>query len=156
MSDAAAKSSASPIQPVLSALSPASGQHGCVRESEILPLIDPALDPLFWRAARLGAPSAWWLHVPFGHWIVRAAAPRVLVELGTHNGVSYSAFCQAVLEAGLPTRCHAVDTWRGDRHAGEYGDEVYEDFRRFHDERYDQFSTLLRCTFDDALAWFSD
>src|SRR5438552_10412282 len=33
---------------------------------------DPLLDPLFWSAERLGAPSAWWLHVPFAHWIVCA------------------------------------------------------------------------------------
>jgi tetratricopeptide (TPR) repeat protein len=80
----------------------------------------------------------------------------VLVELGTHHGVSYSAFCEAVLAEELLTRCHAVDTWLGDRHAGEYGEEVYEDFRRFHDQRYAAFSTLLRSTFDDAIQWFAD
>src|SRR4051794_2910468 len=111
-------------------------------------LEDPSLDPLFWRAERLGAPSAWWQHVPFAHWIVHAAAPRVLVELGTHAGVSYAAFCHAVARERLDTRCHAVDTWCGDPHAGEYGEEVYDDVRRFHDERYGAFSTLLRCTFD--------
>ena len=96
------------------------------------------------------------MHVPFAHWLVRAAAPEVLVELGTFNGVSYSAFCHAVVQSGLPTRCHAVDTWCGDSRAGETGDEVYEDFHRFHDQHYDQFSTLLRCTFDAALERFAD
>jgi Methyltransferase domain len=119
-------------------------------------LCDPALDPPFWPAERLDAPSAWWTHVPFAHWIVAAAAPRVLVELGTHAGVSYTAFCRAVLLAGLPTRCHAIDSWCGDRHAGEYGEEVYEDFRRYHDPRFESYSTLLRCAFDEGLAWFAD
>ena len=113
-------------------------------------LASAALDPLFWPAERLGAASAWWLHVPFAQWIVAATAPRTLVELGTHAGVSYSAFCQAVLRSRLGTRCHAVDTWRGDPHAGEYGEEVFEELRAFHDERYARFSTLLRCTFDEA------
>src|SRR3954464_2188730 len=54
-------------------------------------LADPSLDPLFWRATRLGSQSAWWQHVPLAHWIVSATEPRVLVELGTHTGVSYSA-----------------------------------------------------------------
>ena len=119
-------------------------------------LADPALAPLFWRAERVGSISAWWEHVPFAHWIVAATAPRLLVELGTHAGVSYSAFCQAVLRAQLPTRCHAVDTWLGDAHAGDYGEAVFAELRRFHDERFGAFSTLLRCTFEDALDRIED
>jgi glycosyltransferase involved in cell wall biosynthesis/SAM-dependent methyltransferase len=119
-------------------------------------LADPSLASLFWRAERLGSPSAWWQHVPFAHWIVCATAPRVLVELGTHTGVSYTAFCQAVARRQLFTRCHAVDTWHGDPQAGEYGEEIYEDLRRFHDKRFGTFSTLLRCTFDEALDRIED
>jgi hypothetical protein len=124
--------------------------------SGVQELLDASLAPLFWRAGRVGASSAWWSHVPFAHWLVAATAPRVLVELGTHTGVSYSAFCEAVLLGSLTTQCHAVDTWRGDVHAGEYSDEVFDDFRRFHDARFVQFSTLLRCSFDEALDRFAD
>ncbi|HXT81774.1 MAG TPA: glycosyltransferase [Acetobacteraceae bacterium] len=119
-------------------------------------LTDPSLDPLFWRAERLGAPSAWWLHVPFAHWIVCAARPNVLVELGTHAGVSYSAFCQAVQRAGLPTRCHAVDTWKGDAHAGNYDDSVFNEFNDYHRDQFSDFSTLMRCAFDEALGAIED
>jgi Methyltransferase domain len=116
----------------------------------------PDLDPLFWRPGRIGVESAWYGHVPFAHWIVRAVKPRTLVELGTHNGVSYSAFCEAVVRSGLDTRCYAVDTLLGDDHAKHYGEEVYLDFRRFHDSRYGAFSELLRCTIDDALCYIGD
>jgi hypothetical protein len=119
-------------------------------------LAQPSLDPIFWRAERLGTPSAWWQHVPFAHWIVSAFRPQLLVELGTYSGVSYSAFCQAVVRTNLDTRCYAIDTWLGDAHAGFYGEDVFEDLRRFHDHRYGSFSTLLRSSFDEALSHFVD
>ncbi len=94
--------------------------------------------------------SAWFGHVPFAHWIVGQHRPASIVELGAHNGVSYAAFCESVLRHHLDARALAVDTWQGDEHAGFYGDEVYADLQRFHDQRYAGFSTLLRTTFDDA------
>ncbi|MBN9508876.1 MAG: glycosyltransferase [Alphaproteobacteria bacterium] len=130
--------------------------HTDLAGSGLAPLLDAELDPLFWRPSRAGTESAWTGHVPFAHWLVRALRPRLLVELGTHNGVSYAAFCEAVLRAQLDTRCFAVDTWQGDEHAGFYGEEVYADLRRFHDGRYSAFSELLRCTFDAALDTMPD
>jgi glycosyltransferase involved in cell wall biosynthesis len=114
------------------------------------------LAPLFWRPARLGVESAWYGHVPFAHWLVAAHRPGSIVELGAHNGVSYAAFCEAVLREQIDARCLAVDTWQGDKHAGFYGDEVLADLRLFHDQRYGGFSTLLRSTFDEALAAVPD
>jgi glycosyltransferase involved in cell wall biosynthesis len=119
-------------------------------------LLSQDLEPLFWRAGRLGVESAWYAHVPFAHWIVAVARPRLLVELGTHNGVSYSAFCEAVVNGKLDTRCFAVDTWKGDDHSGFYPEEVYLDFCRFHEKWYGAFSKLLRCRFDEALSSFAD
>ena len=119
-------------------------------------LSDPALDPVFAEASRIGVESAWFGHVPFAHWLVAACHPRLLVELGTHNGASYAAFCDAVLASGLPTRAAAIDTWQGDAQAGFYSDNVYEDLKAFHDPRYGAFSTLIRASFDDALGGFGD
>ena len=45
-------------------------------------------EPSFWFPDRL-VPSAWLEHAPFGFWIVAAARPRMLVELGSHHGFSY-------------------------------------------------------------------
>ena len=122
----------------------------------IAPLCDPALDPLFWPASRGGVESAWAAHVPFAHWLVAVDRPRSIVELGTHNGVSYSAFCEAVQREMLDCRCLAVDTWQGDEHAGFYGAEVLADLRRFHDARYAGFSELLQARFDEALGTVAD
>jgi O-antigen biosynthesis protein len=68
--------------------------------SALSPVCSRDLEPLFWYPQRLAKPSGWWSHVPFAFWLVANAHPRVLVELGTENGVSYSAFCEAVVRKG--------------------------------------------------------
>ena len=100
--------------------------------------------------------SSWHGHIPFAFWCVATLRPRVFVELGTHKGDSYAAFCQAIDHLSLDTACFAVDTWRGDDHAGLYDDSVYAALARYHDARYRCFSQLLRTTFDEAAAYFPD
>src|SRR3954451_12156675 len=106
------------------------------RQTTLDRLVDPSLDPLFWRAQRVGVSSSWWVHVPFAHWIVSGARPSLLVELGTGDGVAYSAFCQAVRLSGLATRCHAVATWPND--------EAYDELVAFNEAHFSAFSTLIR------------
>jgi GT2 family glycosyltransferase/SAM-dependent methyltransferase len=120
------------------------------------PLLSPALAGLFRTPQRLGKPSGWWGHVPFGFWVVEAAEPRLLVELGTHHGVSYATFCDAVLHRQLPTRCFAVDSWQGDAHAGFFDEAVYRDVRAFNDAHHGGFSELIRAEFDTAVGHFAD
>jgi predicted nucleic acid-binding Zn-ribbon protein len=100
--------------------------------------------------------SAWIEHVPFAFWLVEALRPRTVVELGTHYGVSYFAFCQAVERLGLPTSCYAVDTWKGDEHSGFYSEEVFRLVREHNATKYSSFSSLIRSTFDEALHHFLD
>ncbi|MGB9365064.1 MAG: class I SAM-dependent methyltransferase [Xanthobacteraceae bacterium] len=99
--------------------------------------------------------SAWLEHAPFGFWIVEALRPGMIVELGVHGGFSYSVFCQAVQRLHLAARCFAIDTWRGDEHAGYYGDDVY-DAVCSNNRRYDSFSRLIRSDFSDACGAFAD
>src|SRR5262249_19603020 len=63
---------------------------------------------------------------------------------------------QAVKNLKLSTNCYAVDTWKGDEHAGFYSEEIYLDFEEFHDRRYASFSRLLRSTFDEACSHFDE
>jgi Methyltransferase domain len=121
-----------------------------------------AFNPLVYPVAssvpkRFDVPTPAWIgHIPFGMALIDMIRPNILVELGTHLGVSYCAFCQAVKELGLSTRCYAVDTWQGDAHAAFYTDEVLDNLRAHHDPRYALFSKLIRSTFDDAVSQFED
>jgi len=110
----------------------------------------------FWWPRQLGPQPSWLEHAPFAFWLVGALRPRVLVELGTHGGFSYFTLCEGVQRHGLGTSCYAVDTWKGDEHAGFYGEEVYAQVRAHQDRFYSAFSTLIRSTFDAALPQFGD
>lgn len=111
---------------------------------------------IFSAPRRLTDVTAWHGLIPVAFALTALHRPKVFVELGTHKGDSYCAFCQAVDELKLPTRCYAVDTWQGDPQAGFYGEEVYQELRAYHDSLYRQFSTLLKMTFDEALSHFAE
>jgi len=108
---------------------------------------------IFWRPSYI-AQSAWLEHIPFAFWLVDTLQPRKIVELGTHYGSSYFSFCQAITKLDLETQCYAVDTWGGDEHAGQYGEEVYRQVSEHNQQHYSDFSTLVRSTFDQALEHF--
>ncbi|WP_291571519.1 class I SAM-dependent methyltransferase [Bradyrhizobium sp.] len=100
--------------------------------------------------------SGWGGHAPFAFWLIEALKPRTLVELGTHYGYSYFCFCQQVMLQKLPTRCAAVDSWKGDKHAGLYDESVFNLVQKINSERYESFSRLVRATFAEALDQFAD
>ncbi|MBD8496970.1 class I SAM-dependent methyltransferase [Paenibacillus arenosi] len=100
--------------------------------------------------------SAWVGHRHFCYDFIRLHEPNLAVELGTHWGASFFSMCQAVKDAALPTSCYAVDTWVGDAHSGQYGNEVYEQVSTIASTLYPNFSHLLRTTFDDARSQFAN
>lgn len=101
-------------------------------------------------------PSSWLDHIPFAFWIIEALRPSLVVELGCQSGNSYSAFAQAIKVLNLSTACYAVDTWKGDAHAGFFDESVFEEWRSYHDLHFSGFSQLIRSTFDEALPHFAD
>ncbi|SHO52251.1 glycosyltransferase [Desulfopila aestuarii] len=95
--------------------------------------------------------SAWIGHIPFAMWLVEFIRPGVVVELGTHCGDSYFAFCQSAKRYAPETRLFAVDTWAGDKHAGYYSSEIFDRVEGISVTKYGANSVLLRKTFDMAL-----
>jgi len=111
-------------------------------------------DSLFWSPDYL-EPSAWTEHIPFSFWLIENFKPGVIVELGVYNGSSYFSFCQAIERLNLNTKTFAIDTWKGDEHAGFYENDVYERVNAYNEKKYSKFSTLIRSTFDEARQYFS-
>jgi GT2 family glycosyltransferase len=102
-------------------------------------------------------PSAWLGHLHFAYFLIQEFKPKVFVELGTHGGNSYFAFCQSVKENQTNTLCYAVDHWKGDQHTFEYeGDKIFSKVNDYNLSHYSKFSKLLRMNFDDALNEFED
>lgn len=122
-------------------------------------MFNPLKYPIIFEKPRLTTSlSAWQGHIPFAMLLVQTDRPKILVELGTHAGASYSAFCQAVEQSKTDTKCFAIDTWMGDDNtaAFEYGVDVLKTLREYHDPLYGSFSSLIQSTFDDALPSFAD
>ncbi len=95
-------------------------------------------------------------HIPFAFFLTEMIRPEIFVELGTHYGNSYFAFCQAIKSLELPTKAFAVDSWKGDDHAGYYGEEVFQYVKQINDQSFSNFSRLLRMSFDKALSSFEE
>jgi len=100
--------------------------------------------------------SAWSEHVPFAFWLVEVLRPRTLVELGTFHGMSFLAFCQSIKANATGTKAYAIDTWKGDPHAGTLPDHVYRDLHAIVSERYPTIATLIRSDFASAARPFAD
>ncbi len=114
-----------------------------------------ALNVMAWTPNYL-VNSAWLEHLPFAFWLTLVQRPTCFVELGTHRGASFFAFCQAVSELQLPTRCYAIDNWQGDEHAGHYGEDIYKAVKEHNEEHYSRFAQLLRKDFNEAVEYFED
>ena len=108
------------------------------------------------KVAKVDAPSAWLGHLPFASWLIKTIEPKIFVELGVHYGHSYFSFCEGVLQGSIFTKCYGIDTWGGDSHTGKYEESIFISVNNLNEERYVDFSKLMRMTFDQASSNFED
>lgn len=101
--------------------------------------------------------SPWWGHSFFAYDLISNVQPKIVVELGTYKGNSLFSFAQAIKDSNLNTKLHCVDSWEGDKHAGFYGDEVYQGFLKIYEKKYKNIPLEIhRMFFDDAVDKFKD
>ena len=130
---------------------PASEPEQPAEQSDLRFLAD-FLRPSFWEYADLTF-TAWSGHLPFMFSIVTLLRPRRYVELGSHFGASFFAFCQAAKRAELGAQAVAIDCWEGDEHTGEYDATVFEQFCSVL-QNYDEIGEYLRMYFAEAAVRF--
>ena len=100
--------------------------------------------------------STWMDHMAFGYDLVAEIRPRLTVELGTQGGLSFFSFCQALKEHHIDGIAYAVDTWEGEEHAGDYGEDVFASVRDHARSEYAGQAYLMRMLFEEALGHFSE
>jgi len=102
--------------------------------------------------------SAWWGHIFFAYDLVRNEKPSKIVELGTHRGVSFFSFCQAVKDGDFDAELYAIDTWEGDKHTG-FNDveDVFSGVKKNVEDHFADLNiNLVKKTFDRAVNKFDD
>ncbi len=96
--------------------------------------------------------SAWSGLETLAYQMVKRFRPKVIVELGTHMGLSALAMGLALRDLGEGGKLYAVDCWEGDPQAGFYGDEVYRTFLgRIEQLKLGSIILPLKMYFDEAL-----
>jgi hypothetical protein len=100
--------------------------------------------------------STWVDHLPFAYDLVEAIRPKLIVELGAYNGLSFFTFCQSMVENDIDGAAYAIDCWEGDKHTDAYDDSIYNDVMSHARDNYRGFAYLLKMFFNDALQHFDD
>jgi len=111
---------------------------------------------IFTKPMLMGMPSAWIEHIPFAFYLIDTLKPSLFVELGAFTGVSYFSFCEAIKQSGTNTKAYAVDHWKGDQQSGLMDESVFRLVEERNKAHFQDFSQLMRLSFDDAQPNFAD
>ncbi len=99
----------------------------------------------------------WSGHKYFIYDFIRNLKPKTVVELGTHKGTSFFSMCQAAKDGKLKTKLYAVDTWKGDEHAGFYGEDILSEVKKIKKTYYEKQNIfLIQSLFDEAVSKFKN
>ena len=124
-------------------------------EKDDIAFLATVLQPSVWKIESL-TPTAWGGHIPFLFSLVTLMKPRVYTELGSYNGASFFAACQAIRKNNIQGKAVAIDLWQGDEHAGYYGEAVFNSFKHILSTRYFDVGEYLRMSFDEASKLFEN
>ncbi|MCL2393675.1 MAG: class I SAM-dependent methyltransferase [Acidimicrobiaceae bacterium] len=112
-------------------------------------------DWLSWDAVDL-PPSPWNAEVPLLAWLASTLRPGLCVELGTGDGDSFRALCQATDRFGRSCRCVGVDTWRAASAARSPFTDRFDLLNDYYRTHHAESASLLRTNANAAVGEFED
>lgn len=95
-------------------------------------------------------------HTPFFYFLLDVMRPKTFVELGVYYGDNFYAVCNKVQQSNLPTKCFAIDNWRGNKQYGFYDESVFTYFSSNFNRHNFKCANIIRCEFDEAVAKFEE
>ncbi len=98
--------------------------------------------------------STWVDHLCFAYDLIETLRPKITVELGVYNGLSFFTFCQSMVENDVEGVAYGIDCWEGDEHTDSYDDSIYQDVAEHARAHYRGMTYLLRMFFNEALQHF--
>ncbi|WP_165073527.1 glycosyltransferase [Paludisphaera rhizosphaerae] len=109
----------------------------------------------FWTSERSSEPFGRTPFTPVASWLVDAARPRWLVQLGLREPGVYFALCDAVRRLGLDARCAVVDIVPDDE-GQSFAQASLKRIRGAHDRNYSAVSRRLQLQTDECVDAFDD
>lgn len=113
------------------------------------------LRAMFWRP-RYVESSNWLAQIPFIFWLIEAQSPKNVIELGTQDGISYFAFCQAIERLDLPANCLSIYASPEERTTNLDPDANYKKVKATNDSYYAGFSKVVRTSTETELRHIDD
>src|SRR5579875_3654176 len=112
-------------------------------QSAVAALTPTNLQTVLLPRSRAGTSDSWWGHVPFARLLIAELKPRSVVDLGLENGISFSAFCNAVKLVGLNSRCYAIEPWTREQCDTPNGRETVKPAVAFMRQHYASLAAFL-------------
>ncbi|MDT0500414.1 MULTISPECIES: class I SAM-dependent methyltransferase [unclassified Halomonas] len=88
-----------------------------------------SLQSMFWRPKFVKG-SVWSVHLPVAFWLIEAQRPQRVVELGTQEGTSWFAFCQALERLNPYAECLGFTAGPPDAELVEHTEAQYQELAR--------------------------
>ena len=98
-------------------------------------------EELYWEPMRAVPPGPWAGHIALAFWLAKVVRPATVVELGTHSGNSFFAFCQAVAALELPGSASRSTPGEGTSTRGGTARRCSRRSSSFNDMHFAGFST---------------